>query len=155
MNRTALVSLVGLALFLTACPIGPFAGGRLSGDVHSGGVADWAFVEDVETCQLETNPDDPHSVNTWCLGWEGDLYVPTSMILGPTDPSERDWVVNVQSDPAVRVRVEGVVYELEAERVMDDEVYGAVLAALEEKYDADPADREAEREIWLFRLRER
>jgi hypothetical protein len=155
MKGLRLVLLAFVVLATSGCPLGPLSGGRLSGDVHTGAVSDWTFLESEETCQLETSPDDPHSVNTWCIGWNGSLYVPTSMIRGALHPSERAWVLNVQSDPEVRVRIDGTVYELVAEEVNDDAVYASVLAALEEKYSADPADREPEREIWLFRMRAR
>lgn len=155
MKRVAWILAASLALGPLGCPLGPLAGGRLGGDIHADPVTDWTFVREVETCQLETNPDDPHSVNTWCTGWNGHLYVPSSMILGPTDPSERGWVLNVQTDPEVRIRIDGMVYELDAERVTDVVVYDAVLAELEDKYDADPAEREEDREIWLYRMRNR
>ena len=148
-------ALAGCALWLTACPIGPFSGGHLGGEVQSEPVADWSFVNETETCQLETNPDEPHSVNVWCAGYGENAYVPSSMILGPTVPTEREWIRNVQANPAVRLRVEGRVYELEAVRVTDDAEYAAVLALLEQKYEADPADREPDREIWLYRMQAR
>ncbi len=154
--RTLLVtSLVAVALLAAGCPLGPFSGGHLGGDVQPAPVSDWSFVNDSETCQLETNPDDPHSVNVWCAGHGENVYVPSSMILGPTVPTERQWIQNVQANPAVRLRVEGRVYELEAVRVTDDGEYATVLAVLERKYDADPADREPDREIWLYRMQAR
>jgi hypothetical protein len=148
-----LVALV--ALLVSGCPLGPLSGGRLSGEVQPAPVFDWSFVNEEETCQLETNPDDPHSVNTWCLGQGRYLYIPTSMILGPKNPSEREWVQNVQTDSQVRIRVDGVVYELDAVRVSDDGERTTVIVALEEKYELDPADRDPEREIWLFRMQAR
>jgi hypothetical protein len=155
MTWRAFPLVLALGLVATGCPMGPFSGGYLRGEVHAEPVRDWTFVEETETCQLETNPDEPHSVNTWCVGWRGDLYVPTSMILGPVDPSGREWVRNVQSEPEIRIRIDGRVYELEATQVTDNAEYARVIAALEAKYDVDPADREPEREIWLFRLHAR
>ena len=150
-----LLALLLIAGSVAACPLGPFAGGRLGGDVQPAPVADWSFANEEENCQLETNPDDPHSVNTWCVGYRRYLYIPTSMILGPKNPREREWVQKVATSPEVRVRIDGVVYELEAERVEDDAEYAAALEALEEKYELDPADRDPEREIWLFRMQAR
>ena len=157
MSLRVVCSISILALVVTGCPLGPLPGGHLRGDVHSQPITDWTFVEDTETCQLETNPDDPHSVNTWCTGWQGSLYVPTSMILGPVVPSEREWVRNVEGDPEVRIRITGTVYELDATQVTDDAEYAGAISALETKYqdEIDPADRDPEREIWLFRLRPR
>ena len=74
------------------------------------------------------------------------------MILGPTDPKERSWVQHVAEDPAVRIRIDGVVYERTAVRVTDPGEFEAARSALEEKYEIAPEDREPEREIWIFRL---
>jgi hypothetical protein len=142
-----------LAFALTGCgPLGPLSGGALDGPVHAQPVEDWSFVAAQETCQVETNPAEPHSVNTWCLGDGARLYVPTSMIRGPKVPSEREWVVNVVADPRVRIRIGDEVYEGTAVRVTDAVEYDAARAALEKKYALDPADRDPEREIWIFRL---
>jgi hypothetical protein len=143
-------------LALAGCgPLGPLPGGTLRGPVHTQTVADWSFVESESTCQLETNPADPYSVNTWCIGIGARLYVPTSMIRGPKTPSERDWVKNVANDPAVRIRIGDAVYERVAVRVSDAAEYDAARTALEKKYGLDPADRDPEREIWIFRLEPR
>ena len=151
---------VGLVLILVnfalACgPVGPFAGGRLSGATGPSEVKDWSFDEDEKVAQLETHPDDPHSVNTWFVGIGPRLYVPTSMILGPTDPSERKWVVYVQEDPRVRIRIGNTVFDRRAVRVEDANEYAAARAALEAKYDQDPAERDPERTIWIFRMEPR
>ena len=108
-----------------------------------------------ELCQIETNPEKPYSVNTWCVGYDEHLYVPSSMILGPTKPTKREWVRNVQTDPRVRVRIESRVYERTAVKVAEELEYAAVRSALEEKYELDPADRGPEREIWIFRMEDR
>lgn len=150
-----------LALLLLVCataacgPLGPIPGGRLSGDVGSAQNEDWSFAADVENAQLETRPDDPHSVNTWFVALGPRLYVPTSMILGPKDPRERGWVANVEADPRVRIRLDGRVFERTAVKVEDEVEYGLARSALEMKYQRDPDDRDPEREIWIFRLEPR
>lgn len=146
------LALCALLAFAGCGPLGPLSGGKLGGPLHAPAVADWSFVASETACQLETNPADPHSVNTWCIGIADRLYVPSSMIRGPKTPSERDWVKNVANDPAVRIRIGGEVYERVAVRVGDAAEYDAARAALEKKYELDPADRDPEREIWIFRL---
>jgi hypothetical protein len=74
------------------------------------------------------------------------------MIRGPKTPSERDWVRNVTRDPRVRVRVGDSLYERTASRVEDAAEYDAARAALERKYGLDPAERDPEREVWIYRL---
>ena len=153
MRSGGAITLAGLvAAFALACPLGPFSGGRLPGEVQSGPIPDWTFVNDAELCQIETNPGDPYSVNTWCVGYESNLYIPTSMIYGPLSPEERDWVRNVSANPRVRVRAAGVVYERNAVRVAAGAEYQAVRSLLVAKYELAPDDLDPEREIWIYRM---
>jgi hypothetical protein len=149
--RALLVSIVALGV-LGCGPIGPLAGGRLSGDVGPPDASDWSAVAQEKRLHLETRPEDPHSVNTWFVALGPRLYVPTSMILGPKDPTERDWVANVQADPNVRLRIDGIVYERTAKRVDAGAEYDDARTALEKKYELDPDDRDPERVIWIFRM---
>lgn len=143
-----------IALALSAgCggPMGPIAGGELSGAVHSGPVPDWnAVTATVDNAQLETNPADPYSINIWAGSLDGRLYVPTSLIMGPDDPNERTWVNNVMADPNVRIRMNEVVYELRAKRVQSPELVARVKAALMAKH-AEDEDEHSEA-AWVFEL---
>ena len=141
-----------LLVFAGCGPLGPLSGGALRGPLHEGRVDDWSFTADVATVQLETNPADPHSVNTWCVALGDRLYVPTSMIRGPKSPDEREWVRNVLANPAVRIRIDGEIYPRIAFRVSNAAEYDAARAALERKYGLDPKERDPERAIWIFRL---
>ena len=159
-RTTTALGRIDSALWLTlvvlctlACgPVGPFAGGALRGPVGDPVVSDWSFAAKVETAQLETRPDDPHSVNTWFATIDDRLYVPTSMILGPKQPSERSWVSRVEADPRVRIRLGKTVYERIARRVDDPSEYDAARSALEARYEIAPEDRDPERVIWIYRL---
>jgi hypothetical protein len=115
-------------------------------------VTDWSAVADERTLQLETNPADPHSVNTWFVAMGPLLYLPTSMIRGPKEPSERAWVANVTVDPLVRIGLDDRVYERRLERVSAGSEYDSARAALELKYELDPDERDPEREVWIYRL---
>lgn len=135
-----------------ACgPLGPIPGGRLSGELGPPELSDWSPVAAVETAHFETRPSDPHSVSTWFVALGPRLYVPTSMILGPKDPRERSWVANVAADPRVRIRIDGRVYERSAVRI-DGAEYDRAREALETKYALDPAERDADRSVWIYRL---
>jgi hypothetical protein len=139
-----------------ACgPLGPIPGGGLRGEVHAAPVRDWSFTDAKHTIQLETNPEQPHSVNTWCVGYDGNLYIPTSLILGTKDPSARGWVANVLENPLVRVRIDGRLYELRAVRVSDEQELETVRAKLIAKYDEVEAGEEQAEHAWIFRLESR
>jgi len=151
-QRLVIVVLLLLVGSVGCRPIGPFAGGRLSGDVGPGDMQDWSAVAGDETLKFETNPEDPHSVTTWFVTLGPRFYIPTSMIYGPKVPGERKWVRNVMASPLVRFKVGGTIYERQAVRVDDPAEYAAARTALELKYDQDPAKRDAEREIWIYRM---
>ncbi len=65
--------------------------------------------------------------------------------------TERRRVKNMEADPLVRMRVDGVLYELRAERVLDaDEI--AVFAEAwtsQSMFRRDPTDYD---EVWIYRL---
>ena len=145
---------IALLVFAGCGPLGPFPGRALSGEVKPT-PADWSFVANVEQAQLETNPVDPRSTNIWLGSQNGALYISSSMIYGPKLPSERGWVRDVEADERVRLRVDGGLYELRAERVLDEAEAAAARSMLERKYELGPDDLDPEREVWVWRLEPR
>jgi hypothetical protein len=106
-------------LLLLACGGGPtelipgaFAlpGGALSGEPAT--ARSWSeVVQESGVLDLETRPADPYSVRVGFVMKGGAIYV---------DPAaERQWNVNIKADPAVRVRIDGRVYEATAVPVSD------------------------------------
>ena len=143
-----------LAILTLACgPLGPLPGGRLSGEIRARPHSSWEEVGAIDTIQLETNPQDPYSINAWCGAYGDAPYVPTSLILGAEVPTERQWVQNVLADPRVRLRADGAVYELIATRVEDPDELEAARAALLSKYEVDLGEHA--QAAWLFRLEAR
>ena len=139
------------ALLLAGCgPLGPFPGGQLSGSIEGQPISDWSFVDEHETVQLETRPDDPYSLNVWIARHDDKAYISTSLILGEEEPSERAWVQHVGEDPRVRVRIDGTLYERRAVRVLDPAEVAAALDALLTKYEVDKGERSDR--AWVFRL---
>lgn len=153
---TPLLLLTALASALaTACggPLGPIAGGALRGTLHQGALPSPTEIAAPDTIQLETNPADPHSVNTWIAAHEGRLYIPTSLILGDDEPTERGWVRNVMADPQVRIRSGGVVYAGALVRVEDPAEREAARDVLLRKYEEE-RDEHAEK-AWIYRFEAR
>lgn len=150
MNKPALVTILILTLGACTGPLGPISGGHLAG-ASTPPPPDWSFVNAVEVIQLETLPaSKPHSVNVWAGSVDGKLYIPTSLIRGSSDPIERDWVKNVIANPQVRIRINGKVYSLRAERVEDAATIDIVRTSLQLKYEIDVDDHF--KAGWIFRL---
>ena len=130
-------------LALAACsgPVFLLPGGRLDGQSRSA-PADWTFAGASGTAQLETRPEHPYSVNLAFTILDGALYVN----VGGT---ETQWVENMTRNPLVRLRLEGALYDLRAERVMDR---GEILAFAkawnaQSFFRRDPAGFD---EVWVY-----
>lgn len=136
--------IVLLAAFMLGCgPVWMIPGSGLSGEVspHPG---DWSFSNDAKIVQLETNSNDPYSVNIWGVGTGKDFYVAAG-------DKTSTWAQNMTNDPNVRLKVEDALFELRAVSITDEAEMQSVLAALSAKYDFEP-DPEQREKAMLFRL---
>ncbi len=139
--KTLMVSVV---LFLSGCmEYLPFSSGALSGSVTSA-PQDWTTLAQQEIIKLETNPDDPYSVNLWVIGMGSVLYVHAG-------DNRATWVEHIEVNPNVRMLFGENIYELRGERVTDQEEFNAFAVPYEEKYGNRPRNENIS-EIYLFRL---
>ena len=135
------------AMLMIGCgPIGGFAGGRLSGQEGSWPV-DWDAAAEVTQIQLETAPNDPHSVNVWIVVLDSKAFIATSLLMGTEVPEERGWVRNILADDRARVRVDGVVYPVRLVPLDDSALIARVFEAFRTKY---PELKEARAETARF-----
>lgn len=118
-------------------------GGKLDGEAKPA-PPDWAFAGDYGTAQLETRPDDPYSVNLAFTVMEGRLYINAG-------GTETQWVKNMAANPEVRLRVDGELYDLRAERVGDAGEIAAFARAWtsQSMFRRDPTGYD---EVWIYRL---
>lgn len=134
-----------LALALAACngPTLLLPGGELDGEVRAA-PADWSAADAYGTVQLETRPGEPYSVNVAYTVLGDHLYVNAG-------DTETRWAKHIAADPRVRLRLDGVLYELRAERVTDPEEIAAFGRAWTSQsiFRRDPAGLDA---VWLYRL---
>ena len=157
MLRDTLAILLTLTLTtsLSGCggdPMGPFAGGELTAPESSNPFTDWRSLPSVDTVFLETQGEAPYSVQTWIIGIDDRLYIPTSLIMGDR-AGERRWVQHIQADPNVRLQINDLVYPMRAHRVEDEALHGKVLDAFQEKYASElPEIDEHAQNAWVFRF---
>lgn len=146
MRPRPLAAALGL-LALVGCggPVLVFPGGALEGPVEPPPES-FAFARDVGTVQLETRPDDPYSVNINGTVVGHRPYVSAG-------GSRSQWVRHIEADPRVRLRVDGTIYELRAQRVTDEAEMRAFAAEwLKNAWARDPTKLD---EAFVYRLEPR
>ena len=89
----------GIARLVINGPIGPLAGGELTGNQQSA-PEDWSFSDDHFTIAVEVGPDDPHSVTVICFLVDGELYIPAQ------DAADKDWPQMAIEDGRATVRID-------------------------------------------------
>ena len=105
------------------------------------------MVEEIETVQLETNPDDPYSVNLWVVNLDSGLYIAAG-------GGETRWSKQISIDPKVRLRINHKIYELRASSVDNNEELEEVRRAYLDKY-AMESDSAQFNDSRVFRLDQR
>jgi hypothetical protein len=120
-----------------------FPGGALEGQTAAVPES-WAFTDEVDTIQLETNPAEPYSVNIWMIAIDPNLYVHAG-------DNRAQWIENMEADPKVRLQVTDSIYELTAARVESQGVFDRFADAYEKKYGRRPGNENVS-EAYLFRL---
>ncbi len=144
-HRLRLLLVLASLGLLAGCG-GPFLtipGGALTGTTEEM-PASWAFTDEVDTVQLETQPADPYTVNIWVIALDPSLYVHAGA-------NRSTWVEHIEADPQVRLRVDEAIYELRAGRVEEQAEFDQFSDAYEKKYGRRPRN-ESVAEAYLFRL---
>lgn len=107
----------------------------LKGPVVTTPVADWSFTDSIPVIEVQTSTwyGIPHSVNTWCVSYMGQLYLTSVYPPGVTVPN-RSWNKDVARDPHVRLKIAGNIYERTLTPVTDPAQRAAILAVKHNKY---------------------
>ena len=136
------------SLILTACnePFILAAGGALEGPAAKA-PSTWELDKDSSLAQLETQPNDPYSINFTYVQLDGRLYA----YAGDT---RTRWVANIEKKPLVRVRLQNKIYAAHAIRVTSSKElteFANVWTGLS-MFQRDPMQFD---EVWLYRLEAR
>lgn len=124
-------------------PLLVFPGGRLEGE-SGPAPADWTFAGDSGTAQIETRPDDPYSVNVAYTVLDGELFVNAG-------DTETQWVKNIAANPHLRLRLDGTIYDMRAQRVTEAAEIQAFAEAWtrQSMFRRDPTALD---EVWIYRI---
>lgn len=108
------------ALFGGMGPITFLPGGVLWGETHEP-PADWSFTDRIPEIQVQTHVGPlPWSVTTWVMSVDGNLFI-------AANDCDRVWTHRVMEDPNLRLRIDGVIYEMQA-HIESDRAVGARVA---------------------------
>jgi len=123
-----LVLAVGFAaLFGGVGPITFLPGGVLFGDTREP-PADWSFTDRIPEIQVQTHVGPlPWSVTTWVMSVDGSLFI-------AANDCDRVWTHRVMEDPDIRLRIDGVLYEMQAHMETDRAVGARVAPVVLAKY---------------------
>ncbi len=152
---------VGGAVWTARCPCDGTPGFVLLGEVQDAPVADWTFANDVSLCQIQISIAwRPHSVNLNCMASpDGDLFLSCSF------GERKYWCPRVGPDEPGRLRLDGVVYPVVLNRVMDpatlDKSWTARVSKLQKPHvqavqpggAVTPPDAQRPDSWWTFHVR--
>ena len=155
------LALLALLYWTTAYPRDRAPGFYLFGSAGDESVEDWTFANEVQLCTLQVYAGGwrPHAINLNCMATpEGDLYLSCSVC------DRKYWASHVGTDSPGRLRLDGVVYSVKLNRVMDsalmDQSWTARVTKLQnfrdDPYNPTP-DVDAVRpdHWWTFRVESR
>jgi hypothetical protein len=108
----------------------------LKGNLVTTPVTDWSFTDQFQTVKLQTNTwyMIPHSVTTYCVAYQGQLYLTSVYPRGVKYPNGRNWNANVARDPHVRIRIGNQLYDRTLVLVTDPAQEAAILQVKAKKY---------------------
>ena len=140
----------GIARLVINGPIGPLAGGELTGNQQPA-PEDWSFSNDQFTIAVEVGPDDPHSVTVICFIVNGELYIPAQ------GAADKDWPQMAIADGRAKVRIEEDLYPVRLVRIEDVALREAAFQSGSEKYPqfAERLTEGVPDTVWLFHAERR
>jgi hypothetical protein len=112
------------------------AGLWVKGELVTTPITDWTFTEQVDEIFVETRTwyFVPHSVNTYCTTYDGELYLFSAYYQGGEFPYGRLWNQNVLRDPRVRLKIGNQLFDRTVSFITDAGVKEAVLQNFIAKY---------------------
>ena len=141
--RTVLVLVIPVLFGFGPC--GPLAGGKLSGSVIAEKIDDFKFVKGVDTCALEVNAAEPHSVtvNCWAVGKQ--------LFVGCKDCEGKEWSSFVTESPMGRIKIDDAIYPVKLTKMRDQVAIERAWKYRWEKYGEGELE-EMSAGYWLYHL---
>ncbi len=112
---------------------------------------DWSFTDEHREIALEVRAPYllPHSVTIWCVSLDQRLYI------GARAPDTKRWPGWVESDPDVRLGIDGSIYEARLSVLDDPDKIARLQAAYGVKYELPDPPPEELRPVRYWRVEPR
>jgi hypothetical protein len=130
-RRLSVLTLLAVVV-VTACqPEDETPGLWLQGETVEEKVADWSFSDEIEEVFIETRPwyGIPHSTTIWCVALDRGLYI------GSYGEQKKAWERNIERNPAAKLSIRGLLYDVTLAPVTEGDLIEALDAAYARKYD--------------------
>lgn len=157
-----LISALGAGLYYwtSTCPCDRTPGLVLFGDTQQDPVLDWTFANDAPLCQIQIGAGlRPHAVNLNCMATPaGALYLSCSVC------ETKYWASHVEQNEKGRLRINGKVYPVTLNRVIDESILDRAWKARVQKLQtfgeppynpAPPLDAQRPEHWWSFAVTSR
>jgi len=131
-----------------------FSGGPLeSGELYSGLEPDWDFVNDIRTIEMQLL-DPPTSRVIWAVEHDNKLYVWSGYMGTTVGRMWKQWPVQAETDGRALLRINGVRYERQLQRIQSGAELEGIASAITNKYPSSTTRAAIERgDVWLFEAR--
>lgn len=130
-----------------------FSGGPLkSGEIHQGAEPNWEFVKDVSTLEMQL-VEPPLSRRVWVAEHDGKLYVWSGYMGTTVGRLWKKWPVQAERNNLAVIRVDGIRYERQLNRIKSGEVLDGLSQSIRAKYPSQMTREAVEAgEVWVFEL---
>ncbi len=133
-----------------------FAGGPLiSGPIYKGVEPDWEFVNTIDTVELQL-VDPPLSRRIWVASAQGRLFIWSGYMNSLAGQLWKTWPAQANADGRALLRIDGIRYERNLLRLIDDAVFEELSTVVGEKYPSQFTRDSVERgDVWVFEAKPR
>ena len=128
-----------------------FSGGALvAGELHSGPDPDWSFVSEIQTVEMQLlNP--AQSRRIWIAEYENKIYVWSGYMGNPIGRIWKQWPIQAERDGRAVIRINGVRYERQLQRIQSGDLLDGLTATITGKYPSATTRAAVEAgDVWVF-----
>ena len=128
-----------------------FSGGPLvAGELYSGSEPDWSFVSEIPTIEMQLlNPSQSRRI--WIAEYESKIYVWSGYMGNPIGRIWKQWPIQAERDGRAVIRINGVRYERQLQRLKSGDVLDGLTAIITAKYPSATTRAAIEvGDVWLF-----